>query len=88
MRKYIIHPGNIISKNDVDTHWISAFDLLRLYKVKTDESLICTFCERWKGKNLPKDPNYRCKRDLTGFTHLFPPVDGYAQVQVNLKREE
>lgn len=40
MKKYLICPGYVISKNDGDRHYISAHQLMRLYKVKPSECVI------------------------------------------------
>ncbi len=38
--KYIIFPGYVTSKNDGDSHWISAPQLMRLYGVAPVDCLI------------------------------------------------
>lgn len=40
MKKYLVIPGNVISKNDGDEHYISANELIRLYGVQRDDCVI------------------------------------------------
>lgn len=42
--RYMLHPGEVVSRNDSQTHFISARDLMRLYKLKPSECLICAHC--------------------------------------------
>lgn len=67
MRKYIVHPGPVYSKNDFDRHHISAGQLMRLYGVSVSECLVCAHCQG--RKMLP------CVRDA-GYVHLYPRSDG------------
>ncbi len=38
--KFAIHPGYVVSKNDGDIHYINAWELARLYRLKNDEYII------------------------------------------------
>ena len=63
---YAIHPGFIISKNDGERHYISALELINLYKLKLGEYII------WDD-NLPQ--TYLGK-NLDDYFHLYPRFDG------------
>lgn len=39
-KKYLIFPGEIISKNDGQKHYISALEIIRLYHVNPQECII------------------------------------------------
>lgn len=69
-KKYMIHPQFVISKTDGDEHFISARDLMRLYRVSALESVVCKNCQRQKHGSCPYawiSPEY---------VHLFPRRDG------------
>ena len=38
--KYLVIPGNIRSKNDGDLHYITAHQLIQLYRVDPDECIV------------------------------------------------
>ena len=65
--KYILHPGVVRSKNDGDLHYISAKQLIVLYRVKECECVV--------------QPNIRTKEYRSwvapeGAIHLYPRYDG------------
>ena len=64
-RKYIVHPGYVISKEDGDEHFIRAEELMRLYKVDKSE------CYIYKG--LVYDM-------LEGYIHLYPDPTGKYEI--------
>lgn len=68
MRKYKIHPGFVISKNDGDRHYIQARQLMRLYKVHPKECVVCQECQR--GVPTPVS----CWSEF--YTNLFPDFHG------------
>lgn len=37
MKKYLLHPGYVISKTDGDRHYITSENLMRLYNVRPHE---------------------------------------------------
>jgi hypothetical protein len=61
MKRYVIHPGMVISRNDGQRHWISAEQLMRLYNVRPRECII--------GSALGM-------RDHDGLVHLYPRSKG------------
>jgi len=40
MKKYIIYPGYVESKNDKEAHYITAHQLINLYQIKQSECII------------------------------------------------
>lgn len=40
MKKYLIVPGNVTSENDGQRHFVSATQLMLLYKVKLSECVV------------------------------------------------
>ena len=66
VKKYALHPGRIISRNDGDEHYIFANELARLYGVDMRQCIIVD-------KNQPAT-NFG--RDLETFTHLYPDYFG------------
>lgn len=40
MKKYLVIPGDVFSKNDGDRHYVNANDLVRLYRVNPQECVI------------------------------------------------
>lgn len=49
MLKYAVYPGYVISKNDGDRHYISAQQLMRLYKVDPRECIVVREQKIWFG---------------------------------------
>lgn len=49
MYTYIVCPGVVKSKSDSDLHYISAYQLMSLYKVKPDECIIVEDAESARG---------------------------------------
>lgn len=41
MKKYLVIPGFVISQYDGDKHFISSLQLIRLYRVRREECIIC-----------------------------------------------
>jgi hypothetical protein len=60
MKKYIVHPGCIKSRNDKDIHFISFTQLVRLYKVPMEECIDASDKNRLMGLDQEK------------FIHLHP----------------
>ncbi|BAO20640.1 hypothetical protein [Pseudomonas phage PPpW-3] len=63
-RKYVLHPGNITSKRDGQSHYVSAANLADLYSVPMRDCIVdlgdgshATLC-------------------VPGATHLYPRADG------------
>lgn len=44
--KYMLHPGWIISASDRQRHWVSARNLMSLYKVAAKDCVVCRHCQR------------------------------------------
>ena len=66
MIKYIIYPGHVTSKEDGDRHYISAGELMHLYKVSIKECVIIrSERDHYKLRGF--------KRDLI---QLYPRYDG------------
>lgn len=61
-RRYVLHPGYVISPNDGQTHYIGVDALARLYGVSLHD---CVVAER--GERYP-----RGVREQPGDVHLFP----------------
>lgn len=67
MKKYALHPGNVRSKHDGDTHYISAGALMRLYKVSPlyvvvyDENLHSRYWDEYIHLFPREDGNYKLK---------------------------
>ncbi len=40
MKKYVLHPGIVISRSDGDKHFISAAKLCELYKVRWEDCIV------------------------------------------------
>ena len=40
MKRYLILPGKVYSKTDMDTHYVSANELMRLYSVAPEECVV------------------------------------------------
>jgi hypothetical protein len=66
--KYILHPGNILSKNDGQLHHISPPVLARLYGVRMDR---CVVFEKMMRYKYPPD-----------WVHLWPSYDGNYELPV------
>jgi len=64
MKKYLICPEKVISKNDGDLHFINANSLMQLYNVKPEECIIINNKEDLQGL------------DITKYTILRPRYDG------------
>lgn len=60
-KKYMLHPGYVISKNDGEMHFIDADHLRKLYGVRADQCVKCEF----HGQELDKN-----------YIHLFPRHHG------------
>ena len=64
MRRYILHPGEIVSCSDNDIHYISAKILAELYGIEPGRYVVYG------------QPGYREKE---GDIHLYPRIDGNYQ---------
>ena len=67
-RKYILHPGIIVSRNDAQRHRIGAGKLAELYRVPISECLVCAHCQ---GRQM-----LPCENGRSGYTDLFPRSSG------------
>jgi len=67
MKKYIIYPGYIESKNDKESHYIDAQKLMYLYNVKESECIIY---------NSEKDLYGITESNLSQLIQLFPLRNG------------
>jgi len=65
VKKYVLHPGYVISKTDGDEHWISASRLADLYGVGIGECFIDDPNRPQQLRGLPPD-----------VVHLHPRYDG------------
>ena len=63
---YAVHPGTVVSKNDGDMHYITAWKLIRLYGVDPNKCII------WDEKR----PETRQGRKYEEYTHLYPKTNG------------
>lgn len=61
-KKYVLHPGNVDSQQDTDTHFISASQLARLYGVKMSDCTIVDY----------RRPLTYVGRDMDKYIHLYP----------------
>jgi hypothetical protein len=62
-RKYILHPGSIVSMNDGQTHYITAIKLAGLYGVRMDECYV--------------DSSFALRDvDVSKLIHLWPSYTG------------
>jgi len=66
MKKYAVYPGYIISMNDKQLHYITAYELMQLYKVSPDE---CVIVDR-------NDPKKYLGVDLSKLQKLEPSYSG------------
>ena len=65
MKKYLVCPGYVRSKNDGDRHFISAHRLMNLYGVRPGECFVHVY-----GEPPP------CGIDTSTLISLFPSVSG------------
>lgn len=72
MKKYLICPGYVISKNDGDRHYISANQLLRLYRVNPAECEVLKEADPWEPRSLAEQR----ERRYAGLIRLAPRYDG------------
>lgn len=63
--RYILHPGEVMSRTDGDRHYIDAFQLARLYGVDWKECIV------FVGSNSNFDYT-----NIEGDVHLYPRYDG------------
>lgn len=64
MIKYFVHPGYVKSKSDGDEHYITAEQLIRLYRVNPAECKIILSSDDERGYDINK------------VKHLWPRNDG------------
>lgn len=74
VKKYMLHPGRVISKKDGDEHYIQADQLARLYGVPLNECLIVPAGDALYGANLER----------TDVIHLHPRYSGDYTLPPNL----
>lgn len=65
MKKYVIHPGTVISKNDGQNHFITYRDLIYLYKLNPEECI----------DSRTQNPMTWESSEIT-LQHLFPKENG------------
>jgi hypothetical protein len=64
-KKFVVHPGYAISRNDWDRHYISAQALMDLYEVHQNE---CIVLDQWDPR-LDRSLGFR---GLENLLHLHP----------------
>jgi hypothetical protein len=67
IKKYVLHPGHVTSKNDGDRHFISSKQLMWLYGVSPD------LCVEYPDMDNPQNRNWR---PPDGAIHSRPKYDG------------
>ena len=65
MRRYILYPGDMKSKNDTDWHFIDAGRLAELWGVRMSDCFVCRDGNHERGVDLSQD-----------YRHLTPRFDG------------
>lgn len=63
-KRYVIHPGWVVSRRDGDRHFIGYWQLVQLYRVNPAE---CIHADQTLGMK---------KKHLQAMTHLHPSVSG------------
>ena len=64
--KYVVFPGNVISKTDGQLHYIPAYDLISLYGVDPKECVI-----------VSEEIDYRIyNKEIELLEHLCPDFEG------------
>jgi hypothetical protein len=82
MTKYAICPGFVDSKNDQDTHYITAKQLIRLYNVNPNECIILDTDAFMNDRHSEKTRGY--SEDLLNeLIYLTPRYDGNYKVPNN-----
>jgi len=66
-KRYVLHPGNVISANDGQRHYVNAERLAWLYRVPMSE---CFVDEHTRG-----GPGAESARRDSAFIHLWPRYD-------------
>lgn len=69
--RYVIAPGWVVSQRDGDRHWISAGDLLRLYRVPPNAPVLVLDENRHGYRPEPDD--YLCEPRFDGKYPLLLP---------------
>lgn len=64
-KKYVIHPGYVISMSDGQEHYVTARQLIRLYRVNPNECIVIS----------ESGDNHR-GLNLNDFIHLYPRING------------
>jgi hypothetical protein len=72
-KRYVIHPGEVVSSSDGDIHFISAEQLVHLYGVNRLECIIDTEKGGQWARGYTKDV-------LDGLVHLYPRKDGNYEI--------
>lgn len=67
IKKYLVLPGFVTSRNDGDRHFIDARKLMMLYKVNPEECVIRPDITRHE---------HRAWKEPEGLIHLYPRYDG------------
>lgn len=62
-KKFAVHPGPVVSKNDGDLHYISAWTLVKLYELRSGEYIIW---DTYRTRGLRQED----------YIHLYPRHDG------------
>lgn len=74
-KKYAVHPDRIVSKTDGQMHFISAYQLMKLYGVQPTECVVCS----------DKHPNMGIHNN--DYIHLTPRHDGDYSIESAIKRQ-
>ena len=67
-KKYLVHAGTVVSRNDGDKHFINARELMRLYQVDPRECVVCIACQARTLRGTSTD----CDGSPRDFIDLFP----------------
>lgn len=67
MKRYMLHPGWICSKNDGDWHFIGVGQLVQAYRINIKECLVCASCQGREALPCTNEGN---------LINLFPRYDG------------
>jgi hypothetical protein len=70
---FVLHPGNVKSKHDGQWHWISATQLMGLYKVPRDAETIVV---DWGHPDRVHRAMIGRQEDEERYIHLYPNHDG------------
>jgi hypothetical protein len=63
VKRAMVHPGKVRSRNDGDIHWVTGRDLIALYRLNPATTVIAT-------------PDNQTGLRQDDFDHYYPRVDG------------